>query len=57
MHFIDININSLLAKIDEVRYIKSISNASIVAISEIKADETIFSSKLEVDGYDLVILD
>ena len=49
MHFIDININSLLAKIDEVRY--------IVAISEIKADETIFSSKLEVDGYDLVILD
>ena len=31
MHFIRININSLLPKIDEVRYIENITNASIIA--------------------------
>ena len=54
MHFIHININSLLPKIDEVRYIANITNASIIGISETKLDETILSSELEVDGYDLV---
>ena len=57
MHFIHININSLLPKIDEVRYIANITNASVIGISETKLDETILSSELEVDGYDLVRLD
>ena len=57
MHFIHININSLLPKIDEVHYIPNITSASIVGISETKLDETILSSELEVDGYDLVRLD
>ena len=57
MHFIHINVNSLLPKIDEVRYIANITNASIIGISETKLDETIWSSELEVDGYDLVRLD
>ena len=56
-HFIHININSLLPKTDEVRYIANITNALIVGISETKLEETIFSSELEVDGYDLVKLD
>ena len=30
---------------------------SIIEVSETKLDETIFSSELEVDGYDLVRLD
>ena len=55
--FIHINVNSLLPKIDEVRYITNITIASIIGISETKLDETILSSKLEVDGYDLVRLD
>ena len=50
MHFIHININSLLPKIDEVRYIANITNASIIGISETKLDETISSSELQVDG-------
>ena len=41
MHFIHININSLLPKIDEVCYIVDITNASII----------------EVNGYDLVRFD
>ena len=57
MHFIHININSLLPKTDEVRYIANITNASVIGISEAKLDETILSSELEVDGYDLVRLD
>ena len=57
MHFIHININSLLPKTDEVRYIANITNASVIGISEAKLDETILSSELEVDSYDLVRLD
>ena len=57
MHFIHININSLLSKIDEGRYVANIKNASIIGISETKLDETIWSNELEVDGYDLVRFD
>ena len=57
MYFIYININSLLPKIDEVRYIANITNASIIGISETKLEETILSSELEVDGYGFVNLD
>ena len=46
-----------MPKIDEVRYIANITNVSIIGISETKLDETILSSELEVDGYDLVRLD
>ena len=57
MHFIHININSLLPKIDKMCCIANITNVNIIRISETKLDETIFSSELEVDGYDLVRLD
>ena len=53
MHFIHTNIT----RSSEVRCIANITNASIIGISETKLDETIFSSELEVDGYDLVRLD
>ena len=57
MYFIHININSILLKTDEVRYIANITNAFIIGISETNLDETILSSELEVNGYDLVRLD
>ena len=41
MHLIHININSLLPKIDEVRYIESITNASIIGINETKLDVSV----------------
>ena len=57
MHFIHININSLLPKSNEIHYIANITNAPIIGISETKLNETILSSESEVDGYDLVRLD
>ena len=46
-----------MPKIDEVCYIANITNVSIIGISETKLNETILSSELEIDGYDLVRLD
>ena len=54
MHFTHININIMLPKIDEVRYIANITIASIIGISETKVDKTVLSSQLQVDSYDLI---
>ena len=42
MNFIHINVNSLLPKIGEVRYIANITNASVIEISETKLDKLFF---------------
>ena len=57
LQFIHININSLLPKIDELRYFTKLSNASIVGIGETKLDDSISSSEIEIEGYDLLRLD
>ena len=57
LHFVHININSLLPKIDELRYLTKLSNASIVGIGETKLDDSISSSEIEIEGYDLLRLD
>ena len=54
MHFIHLNINSLLPKIDEIRYVAKLTNATVIGLSETKLDNTVLSSKLEIEGYDLV---
>ena len=45
-----------MPKIDEKRYIANIINVYIIGIGETKLDETILSSELEVDVYNLVVL-
>ena len=40
-----------------MHYIANITNPSFFRVSETKLDETVLSSELEVDGYDLVRLD
>ena len=57
IHFIHININSLLPKIDEIRHMTKITNAAIVSIGETKLDESILSSEIDIEGYDLLRLD
>ena len=52
--FIHLNINSLLSKIDEIRYIAKLKNAAVIGLSETKFDNTVLSSELEIEGYDLV---
>ena len=54
LHFLHINVNSLLPKIDEVNLIANKSNATILGISETKLDNTIMDSELNIEGYDLI---
>ena len=50
LHFIHLNINSLLPKIDELRYIAKNSNAAVIGISETKLDNTVYDSEVAIDG-------
>ena len=53
-HFIHLNINSILPKIDEIHYIAKLTNATVLGLSETKFDNAVLSSELEIEGYDLV---
>ena len=57
LHILHLNINSLLPKIDEIRFIAKQSNASIIGISESKLDSSILNSELDTHEYNLVRLD
>ena len=54
MHFIHLNINSLLPKIDEIHYVAKLTNATVIELSETKLDNTVLSCEYEIEGYDLV---
>ena len=56
-YFVDININNLLPKIDELHYLTKLWNASIVGIGETKLGDSISSSEIEIEAYDLLRLD
>ena len=51
LHFIHININRLLPKIEQLRRIACQSNAAVIGISESKLDNSIFDSEIGIDGY------
>ena len=53
MHFIHLNINSVLPKIDELRLIAKKSNAAAIGLTETKLDETIQNGEIEIEGYTL----
>ena len=52
--FVHININSLLPKIEELRYIAKLSEAAVICISESKLDDSVLSSESQVENYDLI---
>ena len=54
LHLSFMNINSILPKIDEIRYIAKLTNATVIGLSETKLDNTVLRSELEIEGYDLV---
>ena len=54
MHF---SINSLLPKIDKLKYIPRLSNAAVIGISESKLDKSITNSEILIDNYDLLRCD
>ena len=57
LHFILVNINSLLPKIDESYNIAKCSNAVVSRINETKLDNTVYDSEVTIDGYNLVLND
>ena len=57
MHFIHLNINSLLSKIDEICLIAKPANATVIGLSELKLDDTVWSSEPQIEGYYLVRFD
>ena len=54
MHFIHLNVNSLLPKIHEIRKIANRTKATIIGISETKLDETIYDNEVSIDGYTII---
>ena len=50
----DVNISSLLPKIDELRYVAKLSKAAVIGISESKLDDSVLSSEIQIKNYDLI---
>ena len=57
LHFLHLNVNSLLPKIYEIRYIATLSNAAIIGISESKLDDSVLDCEVNICGYDLLRCD
>ena len=51
LHFIHLNVNSLLPQIDELRNIAKLSNAAVIGISKSKLDDSVLSSEIHIDNY------
>ena len=57
MHFIHLQVYSLLRKIEEICHLVESANASVIGNSETKLDEPVLNSEIVIDGYDLIRLD
>ena len=55
LHLIHLNINSLLPKTDELRYIANARNSAVIGISESKLDESVLQSEIQIKNYDLFL--
>ena len=54
LHLLHLNINSLLSKISEVRYIAMLSIAAVIGITESKLDNCVLDSEIEIDNYQIL---
>ena len=57
LHFIHLNINSLLPKIEELRITAKSTNAAIIGISESKLDESVLEPEIQIDDYKILRCD
>ena len=57
LHLIHLNINSLLPKIDELRYIATRTHAAVISISESKLDSAIFDPEIYIENYEFLRFD
>ena len=54
LHFIHVNINSVLPKIEEIRYIARSVNLSVIGLSESKLDNSVNDNEISIPGYDIL---
>ena len=57
LHFLHININSLLPKIDELRDIANNTNAAVIGITESKLDNSVDNNEVSIAGYSILRCD
>ena len=57
LHFIHLNINSLLPKIEELRYIAKSTNAAVIGICESKLDGSVLDPEISTDNYKILRCD
>ena len=57
VHFLHININSLLSKIDELKCIANKTKGTIIGITESKLDHTVPDLEVNLPGYDILRCD
>ena len=54
LNLLHLNVNSLLPKIDKLRYIAKLSNAAVIGITESKLDNYILDSAIQIDNYQIL---
>ena len=57
LHFIHLNISSLLLKIGELCIIAKSTNAAIIGVSESKLDKSVLEPEIEIDDYKILWCD
>ena len=57
LHFLHLNIDNLLPKIDELRHIARLTNAAVIGISLSILDDSVLTSEIQIDEYDLLPCD
>ena len=57
LHFIHLNINSLLPKIEELRFIAKSTNAAVIGICESKLDASVLEQEINIDNYKILRCD
>ena len=57
LQFLHLNINKFLLKIDKPRHIVKVTNAALIRISESKLDDSVLTSEIQINKYDLLRCD
>ena len=53
LHFLHLNCNSVLPKIEEISKIALKSNAAVIGITESKLNDSVFDSEVKIEGYEI----
>ena len=57
LHYIHLNINSLLPRIEELHFIAKSTNAAIIGIFEPKLDVSVLEQEISIDNYKILHCD